>query len=295
MEATELQGADEFVNDKSVTFRFKRLIDYKPGEAWIHMLYGQSKTGKTYYAGTAGPRTLFINIGDGIETLMAPAFTLRYPDSKNMIMVDIRENNPKGSAEAFDMVCDAVDYALDKFPDKFDNIILDEATALRRYALNKAVELNTSERKNAVRGKRTEEFLKTDIGDYGMEMSMIEWFLGTYTPKFKEANKNFLMLAHERQIYNKPANIGGEATLKKVMPGFTGKTFPDTVPAYFDDVWHAEQVGGGNNVVYRIRTAGDESEVGGSRHGGIFAVVETNPNFQSFLARIKAAQPITKR
>jgi hypothetical protein len=292
--ATEAIGnvenvVDEFGTKTPVTF--KRLKVYTPGESWVMMYYGPSKAGKTYFAGTAGPRTLFINIGDGIETLMAPAFTNRYLEaSREMIMVDIRETNPSGAAEAFDRVCDAVAYALENFPDKFDNVVLDEATAFRKYAMNKAVELNTEARRStAGRAKRTEEFMKPDIGDYGTEMQMIEWFLGNYVSRFKEAGKNFIMLAHERQVFQKPGKVGDDPVLKKIQPGFTGKTFPDTVPAYFDDVWHAEVVGGGTNVVYRARTAGSEMEVGGARHGGIFSVVETDPNFQSMLARIKQA------
>jgi hypothetical protein len=284
----------EFGEKTPVTF--KRLSTYEPGASWILMYYGPSKTGKTFFAGTAGPRQLFINIGDGIETLMAPAFT-RYnaEASRDMIMVDIREKNPQGVAEAFDMVCDAIVYALRVFPDKFDTVTLDEATAFRKYALNKATELNTEARRNqSSRTKRTEEFLKPDIGDYGTEMQMIEWFLGQYIPKFKEANKNFIMLAHERQLFQKAGKIGDDPVLRKIQPGFTGKTFPDTVPSYFDDVWHSEVVGGGNNVVYRARTAGSETEVGGARHGGIFSTVETDPNFLKMLARIKASNSLRK-
>jgi hypothetical protein len=296
---TEMLGAVETVTDEfgeKTPVVFKRLVYYTPGESWIVMVYGPSKTGKTYFAGTAGARSLFLNVGDGIETLMAPGFTQRYPESKNMIIADIRETRPDNVAEAFDKLTDTLDHALKVFPDKFDTVILDEATAFRKYAMNKATELNTEARtRNTSRAKRTEDFVKPDIGDYGTEMQMIEWFLGQYVPKFKEAGKHFLMLAHERQLFAKPGKIGDEPVLKKVQPGFTGKTFPDTVPAYFDDVWHSEQVGGGTNVVYRFRTAGDEGEVGGSRHSGIFSVVETDPNFQQMLSRIKAAQPLPKR
>lgn len=298
--ATEAQGNVELVNDEfgeKTPVLFKRLIDYTPGEAWVLMYYGPSKTGKTYFAGTAGPRTLFLNIGDGIETLMAPAFTKRYADSsRGMIMADIRERNPNGVAEAFDILCDTVAYGLAKFPDKFDTIVLDEATALRKYAMNKATELNTEARKNQRdRTKRTLEFMKPDIGDYGTEMQMIEWFLGNFVPQFKEAGKNFIMLAHERQVFQKPGKVGDEPVLKKIQPGFTGKTFPDTVPAYFDDVWHSEVVGGGTNVVYRARTAGSEMEVGGARHGGIFSVVEPDPNFLKMQDRIKQANNLRVR
>lgn len=298
--ATPIGGAVEDVDGEfgKAPVVFKRLGEYVPGTAWILLYYGPSKSGKTFFSGTAGPRTLFINIGEGIETLMAPAFVNRYPETaRKMIMVDIREKNPQGIAEAFDLTCDALAYALKTFPDKFDTVVLDEATAFRKYAMNKATELNTEARTSqaAKRERRTEEFLKPDIGDYGTEMQMIEWFLGTYIPKMKEANKNFIMLAHERQIFVKGKKIGDEQILKKIQPGFTGKTFPDTIPAYFDDVWHSEQIGGGNNVVYRARTAGSEMEVGGARHGGVFSVMETDPNFLKMLDRIRATHTLRTR
>src|SRR3954471_16295321 len=170
---TPIQGAVELVGDEfgeKTPVVFKRLHTYQPGQSWILMIYGPSKTGKTYFAGTAGARTLVLNNGDGVETLMAPMFALRYPDAKNMIITDIRETNAQSSAEAFDKTTDAIDYALKMFPDKFDTVVLDEATAFRKYAMNKATELNTESRtRGAARAKRTEEFVKPDIGDYGTE------------------------------------------------------------------------------------------------------------------------------
>lgn len=292
----DTQGTvDEIVDfqDGKVKFKFKRLKDRIPGESWILMYYGSSKTGKTHFAGTAGPRTLFINVGDGIETLMAPAFTSQHPEAREMIMVDIREQNPQGMAEAFDMMCDAVDHAMKHFGNEFDTVVLDEATALRNLAMNKAMELNTEARSEGKkRGSRINEYVKTDIGDYGEEMKLIEWFLAQYVPIFKGANKNFLMLAHERQIFTKPAKIGDDAVLKRVIPGFTGKTFPDKVPSYFDDVWHSEVItDAAGNAIYRARTAGNDMELAGARHGGIFSVVEPNPNYLKMLTRIKLSQP----
>lgn len=286
-------AVDEVIDfkDQSVQFKFKRLKDRVPGESWMQMVYGASKTGKTFYAGTAGPRTLFLNIGEGIETLMAPGFTTKYPQSKGMIVVDIREQNPNGMAEAFDMTTDVIDHALKHFPDQFDNVILDEATAFRNIAMNKATELNTGDRSNK-RPNRMTEYMKIDIGDYGEEMKMVEWLLSQYIPIFKGAGKNFLLLAHERQIFAKPGKIGDEPVLKRVVPGFTGKTFPDKVPSFFDDVFRSEVItDGSSNAQYRLRTAGNDQEMAGVRHGGVFNIVELNPDYNKLLDRIKAAQP----
>lgn len=289
---SDVGGTDEFV-DKDTRFKFKRLTDLTPGASWILLIYGPSKAGKTYFAGTSGPRTLYINTGEGIDTLMSPAFTSRYPERRNMIVVDIREQDPNGVPQAFDMVTDVIDHAMKHFPEKFDTVVLDDATFTRSFAMNKAVELNSSLRtKGAKRANPREEYVKVDIGDYGEEMKMIEWFLSQYVPVFKGAQKHFICLAHERQIFAKPGNIGDEPVLKRIVPAFTGKTFPDKVPAYFDDVMHAEQISDASgNTTYRMRTAGNDMEMAGVRHGGVFGTVEPNPDFLKMLAKIKAAQP----
>lgn len=259
--------------------RISTLEEVKPGESWLLLLYGESKSGKTYFAGTCGPRTLYLNVGEGIETLKNPAFTSRYPDTGKMLTVQFPLSD---TVETFERITRTIGYFLENRADEFDTIVLDEATAFRKHALDQATTLNGS-----ARGRnRKDKFIQTELGDYKIEMDMIEWFLGEFTPQFKARKKHFVMLAHERQLFNKPAKQGDEQTLKKILPGFTGKTFPDKVPAYFDDVWHAEAVGK-NPRVYRIQTAGSEKLLAGSRHGGIFAPEETDPNFLKMLERIK--------
>ena len=265
---------------------FRSLSDRKPGESWILLVYGATGSGKTYFAGTCGPRTLYINVGDGLETLKSPAFTKRYPDAAAMITVDI--DNVQSSTAGFDQITKIIDQAYHQYGDKFDTIVLDESTAFRRLALNKAMDLNSAQRQTQ-RKSREDDYVKAEIGDYGIEMDMIQWFLGTHIPIFKNTGKNFLMLAHERQIYGKPAKQGDEPPLKRILPGFTGQKFPDLVPAYFDDVWRSEVVGKINKV-YRVITEGDEMTVGKSRHGGIFSRVENDPNFLQMLNRIKQSK-----
>jgi hypothetical protein len=121
-------------------------------------------------------------------------------------------------------------------------------------------------------------------------MDQIKWFLGTYIPIFKENKLNFLMLAHQRQIFGQAAKVGDEAPLSKTLPGFTGQKFPDDVPAYFDDVWYSESKAAGDNRVYFVRTAGTGSRVGGSRHGGLFASEEIDPNYLKLLQRIRSSR-----
>jgi AAA domain-containing protein len=269
--------------DKLPPIVLKSLGEYKPGESWSLLYYGPSKAGKTWFAGTTGPRTLFIDIGDGLETLLSPKFLALYPDTQKMIIAKIEETSEQ---KAFDQVNRTIDYALDTRNDDFDTVVLDEATAFRRHAINKAIDLVNIQR-TKFRASRTKEFVKADVQDFGVEMEMIEWFLGEYSGILKKAKKNFLVLAHQREIYGKPEKIGDEAPLKRILPGFTGQKFPDKVPAYFDDVWKAERVGTGSGVVYRALTEASDKLLVGSRHAGIFAPKEENPNFLKMLQRIK--------
>ena len=162
--------------------KFRSLSDRKPGESWIILVYGATGSGKTYFAGTCGPRTLFINVGDGLETLKSPAFTKRYPESKSMITVDI--DNVQSSTAGFDQITKIIDKAYHEYLDKFDTVVLDESTAFRRLALNKAMDLNSAQR-SVARKSREDDYVKAEIGDYGIEMDMIQWFLGTHIPIFK--------------------------------------------------------------------------------------------------------------
>jgi hypothetical protein len=274
---------------QGVGFTLKRLSDYTPGESWILLVYGPSKSGKTEFAGTAGNRTLYINTGDGLETLLSPGFRSRNPDCGSPIIVDLRPEIARGT-DSFDLIGDAIEHGLKHHKDDFDTIVLDEATAMRRMALNKAIDLVNVDRKS-FRVSRTKTFVRAEVGDYGIEMDIIKWFLGNFIPLCKSHKKHFLMLAHERQVFGKPAKMGDEAPLQRILPGFTGKTFPDDVPAYFDDVWHMEtkaKMETGKRVpIHQIRTAGDDRIIGGSRHSGIFQDVERNPNFKEMLRRIQ--------
>lgn len=265
------------------------LSERKRGESEILLYYGPSGSGKTFFCGTAGPQLLFINIGHGQETLLSPHFTKRYPSAKDMLIVDVNESLTISTA--FDEVTDIIDTAMKFKRDRFDTIALDDATFLRRSAMNKAIELNT---RKAREGKKpTEEYIKPDPGDYGVEMQIVEWFLATYIPIFKQEGINFIMTAHERHIYKKGGDsrdsFNQEPVLAKVLPGFTGKTFPDQVPAYFDDVFHSEVVGGQGNQFYRCQTVGSEVDRRKSRHGGIFEGTIVNPNFRKMLTQIREA------
>lgn len=128
--------------DKSANFQF--LSDIPAGEAETFLIYGSSGSGKTRMLGTCGDRALILNNGNGIDTLKSPVF--RELISSRPIIANISEKIGKGgifeSAEAHDALCDTIDYALEKFGDRFDFVCIDDGTQLKKAVANKALVIN---------------------------------------------------------------------------------------------------------------------------------------------------------
>lgn len=299
----------EPLNPNGSSSEFIRLDDIPITESWISLIYGPSGSGKTWYLGTI-PRLLYINSGDGMATIQSPLFRQRHP-LFNPIVINTNEKTiGEGrdryveSAKAFDKTCELIDEAIskDSIRREFDTIAIDDATALRRYALNRAIEIQ-----DAMTGKKRklDRYTWTDVSDKGKEMDMVEWFLDEYIKIFKREKINFVLTAHERVIYNKPSKIGDEATIRAIKPAFTGTTFPDSVPRFFDEVWHSEPARNAEGFISQMRTGGLGNVITKCRHNGIFAPIELNPNFSSLLERIKGRvihpsylpnyQPLVKR
>lgn len=285
--------------------QFVQLEDLEVYDTTIALIYGGSGTGKSFFAGTAGSRTLFINIGDGIKTLKSPLF--REKIGADPIVVNITEKmSARGmvdTATAFDMVGDSIDYALNHMSDRFDTIVIDDATALRKFAMNKGLEINQKLGKSESlnKGKNFDIVIKA-VQDYGIEMDLIEQFIAAYAIIARNANKNLIMTAHQRVTLEKQRDsrgnpmIGATPVLSKVSPGFTGQTFPDNVPQYFDWVFHSETVAGGSQgIIFRMRTQPDDVYTAKCRDGGVFSTVEPNPNFLAMLQKVKDKRAATKK
>jgi len=280
---------------------FVRLEELPRGESVTALVYGGSKTGKTWFLGTAGPRTLYIDTGDGIETLRSPLFKSNV--QANPIVVRIDEKiGPRGVpelADAYYAVTDAIDYALAHFAADFDTICVDEMTALRRFAMYRGMEYNQKMKRSTTLKKLQDEEMFMPAGqDFGTEMSLIEQFCVGYTQIAKSKGKNFLLAAHQRLIGEKPKDkdgnviFGEEKIVKEIRPAVTGYQFPDTISALFDNVWRAERAGGGEGTVYRLRCLGDEMIVAGTRHAGVLPTVVRRPNFLTMLKHIRSGEPI---
>ena len=121
----------------------KKLNDLPMGEATTTLLYGDSRSGKTYLIGTCGSRMVYIyfTVGEGIDTLKSPGFRKRFPDC-NPIVVPISESD---QVKAFDAVKQVIDYMVDNRRDEFDFIAVDEATAFKRHAMWKGLEISDVE------------------------------------------------------------------------------------------------------------------------------------------------------
>lgn len=269
---------------------FTPLEDLELSESIVMCVYGASGSGKTHFAGSAGfeGRAAMLNIGGGIATLRNAIFRQKYPLAEKMIVATIHETmNPK-VATGYNQCEDAVRFLFNQRLDDWDTLIVDDMTALRRFALNLALEINQKGDRSKTKATfEKDEIALVTVADFGTEMQLTEKFILELIGLCKEANKHLICTAHERNNYGKAPSIGAEQPVTKTMPGFTGKTFPDSVTGHFDITWHAEVVGGGANTHRQMRTVGSESITVNTKLGGLFKEIERDIDFPEVLRRVK--------
>lgn len=294
---------EKIISPSHERFLVSQLKDHDPQEAWCTLVYGGYGSGKTFFCGTMNPnKGIFINIGQGILALKSPLFKNMYPDAGNLIVIDVMEHMKDGvvtEARGFDIVCEIIEYCFAKIIDSEDwTIALDDATFLRRMIMNKVREMNVEVAANSNKKAEQSKFEKAmnrwapdGVKDMGKEMDVIEWFIAQHIPRFKATKTNFIMTAHQREVYGKAPAIGDERPLLKVRPGFRGQTFPDQVPIYFDDVFRTKVKSGGKlGKIFTLVTTSGESEATKNRNGGVFPEVISNPNHQQMLEAIRAGK-----
>lgn len=284
------------LKDPAAPVLFQTLDEILPYESITLLYYGGSGVGKTWFIATAGPRTLIINIGDGLVTIQSPVIKNKYYKTGMPIVATIHEERDRATglfkvADAFDTVKKAIDYAMDNFSDRFDTIAVDDATQLRAFAMNKGLELNLEfNRSKTLEAGRKKGGYILAVQDYGAEMDLIELFVSDTVGFCKKEKKHFILTAHERHIFKPIKDATGKKIgeeLDKVRPGFTGKTFPDDITNFFDLVWNAEAVRTGKGNVYRAYTDASMARGAKSRYPGLFKNPEIEPDFQRILATIK--------
>lgn len=271
------------------TTQFKTLDDIPFNESVTVLCYGKTGSGKTTYCGTAGDRTLYINIGKSIDTLRAPFFVTKYGRVSPALILEPKEVMDDWGipqhALAFDEICEGISDALALRSSEFDTIVIDDITNLRRFAMFKGLEVNNSLQKSkALESSRKFDVVIPGVQDYGMEMSLVYQFIAQTIDLCKRHKKHLIMPAHERLTMQRPRGADGKPIIGAPMeiintrPSFTGEKAPDEIAALFDWVLHMEAVGGGINTVFRAKTQGSE-ELIARVYGGIFSVTETDPNF----------------
>lgn len=276
---------------------FINFSEIEPAQGISALLFGAAGTAKTDIAGSAGERSLYIDVGLSSETFHGVSYKERRGPFKGIYTKPTEKGSKKNyivpdKAAAYDMVCDAIDEALEKFPEKFDTVILDELTGFSRFAMNKAIEINQGMNKSQAQvSSQKWDMVIPGVQDYGAEMSLVKQFLAGTIDLLKSHNKHFLVLAHERYLYETITDKSGKkvetSTISKILPSFTGKKDTDAIPNLFDLVWHTEVVRSGDNQVFRVRTMGDDTLIAKTRYGGIFNTLETNVSWPEVVRRIR--------
>lgn len=253
--------------------------DYFKNDPLILLAYGGSGTGKTQFAGSFGDRTLIIDLTGGLKTLNAPAFTNIYGKFNGLIL-PIREENDlsKKPPTVIDRISDAIDWMLDNRGDEFDTIVIDDCANLRVAAMQMAMQVNSDLGKSqSLVSTRKYGFPTPAVQDYGLEMSIVSWFMQTLTETCISRNKNLVVLAHERVEHGKAPGVGAAQPVTKIRPMFTGVN--TDIGAFFDYVWYLNAEGSGAQMKVVARTVQSEIIEAKTRDGGVFPERYFNPNY----------------
>lgn len=242
-----------------------KLADRTPGGRIKALVYGRSKIGKTFGAGTF-PRPVFIDCDSGIATLTSPDFVREHGVRGEIEYEQFAEQglNSRGvpqSHNAFDDVCRFFDKMMK--PDKrdtFDTWVVDTGTSLSAFAMNKAIVLLGGAFKGVTSATQAEALkhglVFPKIQDYGSERSMVEQFIAM----LYQTDKNFLFLCHEKELTDKEGNP------IMTTPLLTGKGV-EAICAMFDEVWNVRAKRVGPETVRYLQTKADGIRMVGSRTG----------------------------
>jgi hypothetical protein len=238
-----------------------RLSDMKKSVCLSALVYGKKGCGKTWFAGTAGDRNLFITAGNsvtGVKTLQSPEFQEKVGANPFVVELheELDENRMPKKATLMDQVCDTIDWWLANRGDEFDTVTVDDATNVRRAALFKGFAINQS-------AGLSQGWEKTKQHEIPM-------------PGVQDSKGNPI--------------VGDKDIVDTIRPAFTGKTMPDDITVNFDEVWHIVKKGTSDGAVPTLDCYGNNQIMASTRHPGILKAFEPRPNFLEFLERIKKAR-----
>lgn len=260
------------------------------------LLYGLGGSGKTFTAGTMPGNVYFIVFGGAneIKTLMSQDFRKKHPEKDGKLFFDyaVEEIGSRGhfvSATAYDMACDLIDDALEqerKGDFQFDSVVIDSATGLRRFGMNKAMEVNyhraTGKAKTALQRLRDENIIIPGDNDWMSEMSLTTQFMDWVF----RLPKHVCVCTHEWQVKQRD-RATGESQVTSRLPLFTGKN-REEIPAMFDNVWHIKPKNTGRGIIAEAVTVADEFTFAKTRMGGILAPLERDPDLTKLIEKMRA-------
>lgn len=293
----------------------QRLSDLPIAEGVAALVYGATGVGKTFFTATCGDRTLHLDLENRRSTIQSKLIQDKFHYNP-IYKVFIEEPLPEGGAKVLDELTRYLRNEAYDMRGDYDTVVLDGVTSLRRMAVNKGLELNLGTGKSQTITKMGEikiknpivpgqsgdrivpnelGFVNMEVNDYTAEMQLVGKFLFHLTDYCRSEGKHCIVTAHRRVFFEKAKGIDPDVpTISSITPGFTGKTFPDEVIGLFDLIWYFETTGSGENTTYRARTVGDSSLIAKTCYPGVFKTLESNPNFQDILKRIKEAGHVTK-
>lgn len=257
--------------------------------AFNMLVYGDAGTGKTYFAGTFGSDTLYINIGAGIITLRSPHFVNKHGIWDPFLFTPVKpEDDLTGPIKNRSVAVQVRDFIEDHIEDdRIKTLIIDDATSLQNIFMLQALDYNWINKKSQTKAElKTHKAVIPAIQDWGTQMSFIESFIITFTELCASLNKNFIVLAHAKYFTKPPDKPTGNEIITSIKPNFTGDK--NRISGYFDMVWYSTVVGAADQAKYRMTTSRTEIIEAKTRWGGLFPLLYDNPTYEDIKKKITA-------
>lgn len=247
--------------------------------------------GATFFAGTAGDRSVIFTDLNGIVTLRNPVFLKETNNADPYVEVILQDEDPEKALAYKDMI-NKINFWFDpKNIDLFDTIIFDDADFLNASAMNHAVMVNADTDKSKTKSKIGKySFILPVIQDFGTQMSLVEAFIQKLASLCRVYGKNLIFNAHEKMLFRKDPRTK-EDILIKIAANFTGRAAPEAISSYFDLVLRITRVGKGDSFVKKFQCHPDDIVSAKDRYS-VFKTYEEKLTFPIIQKRIKDRLPV---
>lgn len=263
------------------------------GQREKFLLYGDPGMGKTFCALTAPGPIYFLSVGahNEAKTYYANQFQEKYrkrlPEKDlflDVVVEDFRgmTGYGKDTAVGFDRAKECIEKAFeadDKGEIHFETIVIDNATVLTEYQVNKAIAMQSG------KGETLSKLQKDDI----LTVADFEWkdvqnMMGKFLSELFAVDKHVVFVAHEweQTVTNRATQTADVIAIK---PLFIGKQ-RDRVANTFDNVWRFTQEA--KSFVARTTPRSQSpSIVAKTRVGGVIDPDYMNPDLTEVIERFK--------